>query len=264
MRQGETSVAGVRGPQRFEHVGGKHIEVARRAKLLRDPFELGLDRLLILVADDIGKDGDGGAQTPQADAHLMQPLGAAGAHHRLIGDDLPEAVPRDGTERLPGRHPCRDVDLCGLIDLQISVREQRVAALGLSLHREPERHRLAEPAGEAKQFLGLPPLQLKLNFGDGLHAGPGGDFALIDGDLDLRAVPREAENVATDLRLEHRPQRRAHPFCEQRLERGILDAVEIRIAARDLAFPFEALDQLGLALGRLDGLHDIGAVLANA
>ena len=75
---------------------------------------------------------------------------------------------------------------------------------------------------------------------------------------------QDTEDMAADLRLEHRPQQRADLCSEQRLQRRVLDAVEIGIAARNLAFPFEALDQLGLALGRLDGLHDIGAVLANA
>ena len=123
----------------MEHVGAKDIEVTRRAKLLGDPFELALDRLQLIVVDDIGKDGDGGAQTPETDAHLMQGFGVAGAHRRLVGHDLPEAALRDGAKRFAGLQLGRNVDVGGFLDLEAGLK-QLVAALGLGLDLEPERH----------------------------------------------------------------------------------------------------------------------------
>ena len=87
---------------------------------------------------------------------------------------------------------------------------------------------------------------------------------MIDRNLDLGAVAQDAEDMAADLRLEHRLQRRTDPRGEQRLERRVIDPVKIGVAAGNLPLPFEALDQVGLALGRLYGLHDMAAVLADA
>jgi len=98
MGQGDLRVVGMGQQQRLQHVGGKDVEIARRAKLLRDPFELGLDLVQVRVGDHIGKDRDGGAQTPETDAHLVQRLGVASTHRALIGDDLPEGALGDGAE----------------------------------------------------------------------------------------------------------------------------------------------------------------------
>ena len=92
----------------------------------------------------------------------------------------------------------------------------------------------------------------------------GGDLAAIDGDFDFGTVLLDAADMAPDARLEHRPQRRADLGRKQRLKGGALKSVKVERAVRNFTLPFEALEQLGLALGALDGLHVAPAAVANA
>jgi len=206
----------------------------------------------------------GGAQAPEPDTHLVQGLGLAGAHRRLIGDDLPEAAQSDGAERFARRHLGGDVDFHGPLGLERPILEELEAALSLGLHLQPERHRLGKDTRQAKQLLGLPALELELQFTNRARVGPGGDLASIDGDFDLGAVAADPVDGAPDARLEHRLQRGADLGRQQRLKRSPLRAVEIGHAPGNLPLPFEALEKLGLALGGLDGLHIAAADLANA
>ena len=70
MGPGQSFVGRMAGLQGGENVRRKDIEIARRTKLARNPFEPGLDGFH-LVADDVGKNGNGGAQPPETDAHLV-------------------------------------------------------------------------------------------------------------------------------------------------------------------------------------------------
>src|ERR1017187_4368334 len=60
--------------QWLENLDKKGIQVARGAKLPCEPSQLTLDRVYSIVSQHVGKDRNGGAQSAQCDAHLVQTL----------------------------------------------------------------------------------------------------------------------------------------------------------------------------------------------
>ena len=68
-------------------------------------------------ADPARGDGEGGAQTPETDPHLVQWFSPAPARCGRVGEDLPEAIVSDGAECLAYGQRWRNVDLRGLLGL---------------------------------------------------------------------------------------------------------------------------------------------------
>ena len=93
----------------------------------------------MLVREGGSKDGEGSAQTPETDPHLMQELGSARACCGLVGEDLPEAIVSNDAERLPCGECRRNVDLCGLLGLAGVVMQKLVTPFCLALHPKDKR-----------------------------------------------------------------------------------------------------------------------------
>ncbi len=89
-------------------------------------------------------------KTPEPDAHLVQRLGAAGAHRGLVDDDLAETIPGYGAEGIRSCDLGLDVEVAGLLDDEINIAEQLEAPFGLGLDGEPEGHRPGKRAREAE------------------------------------------------------------------------------------------------------------------
>ena len=69
----------------------EHLEFARGAEFAGQPFELGFNRSRLRIAQKTGKQRHRCAQAAEAYTHLMNALGIAPEHGRLVADDLPEA-----------------------------------------------------------------------------------------------------------------------------------------------------------------------------
>src|SRR5664279_4819127 len=90
--------------QRLENFDKKRVQVARRAKLPCEPSQLGLDRVYSIVAHDVGKERNGGAQPAQCDAHLMQALRIARFCCGLVRDQMAQASPANQRESATRTH----------------------------------------------------------------------------------------------------------------------------------------------------------------
>ena len=90
--------------QRLENLDNKRVQVARRATLLCEPSQLGLDRVYSIVTHYVGKERNGGAQPAQRDAHLMQALRIAPFRRGLVRDQLAQTSPANQRESAAGTH----------------------------------------------------------------------------------------------------------------------------------------------------------------
>src|SRR4029078_6978437 len=151
---------------RSQHIGHEDIKIPGGSEMLGNPFELGLDLPLLLVGDDVVEDGKGRAQTPQADAHLVQRFGKPSACGRRVGDDLREAIIRDGAEGFLAPHVGLDIDLGGLLDIMRAALDELIAPLAFGLDREPQRQGFGKRTGETEQIRRVAALQLKLDLRD--------------------------------------------------------------------------------------------------
>ena len=68
---GVSRIAAMGGAHRLQDVDLEHVEITGRPELVGDPFQLGLDPLLLGISDDLLEGNDGGTDASQADAHLM-------------------------------------------------------------------------------------------------------------------------------------------------------------------------------------------------
>ena len=79
--------------QRFDIASFVDIEVTRRGEFSRQPFELRLDPLALLVAQNPFEQRHGAAQSAQADAHLMHAFGVRPSHYGFVGCDVAAILP---------------------------------------------------------------------------------------------------------------------------------------------------------------------------
>ena len=203
---GESRIAAMRCAHRLQNVDLEHVEIAGRPELVRDPFQLGLDPLLLGIGDDLLEGDDGGTHAAQADAHLMQGIGIARAHAALVDDDLPQAILRDGAESLPAGEAAIEMDPRRLLGFRRGAARKLIAALGLGLHREAQWHACGEPARHGKNLRRIALLQLELDLMHGRPALGGLDRAAVDGNLDFGTVAFDLVDAALDAGLEQRPQ----------------------------------------------------------
>src|SRR5262245_27056015 len=113
--------------QMFKYVGSEHIKIARRAKLVRGPFQPRLDLLLLGLGEELGEAGNGGAQAAQTDAHLVQCFRVASPHPRFIGYDLPKTVSPNGSEGFPDRHLWVKLDRPSLFKGRLGIFNEFIA-----------------------------------------------------------------------------------------------------------------------------------------
>src|SRR6516165_8778457 len=184
----------------------QNVELPRRAQLRGKPFELGLDRLRLRIAQKTAEQRHRRAQPAQADAHLVHPLGIDFDEGRLIADDLLEARATDDPESFARGGAGRKLYLHGLDwRIQAAVHE-RVAALRFA----PDAKLSGKPARELARFLkqlhGVAALELKLDLAHWHRASAGLDRSSIDG-------KRECTRV-----VGNRIDGPAHPCLELRLE----------------------------------------------
>ena len=85
----------------LQYIGSEDIEIASWTKLVRGPFQLRLDPVLLGIGETLGEAGNGGAQAAQTDTHLVQCFRVARANPGLIGYDLTETILRNGAKGLP-------------------------------------------------------------------------------------------------------------------------------------------------------------------
>ena len=231
------------GAHRLQNVDFEHVEIAGRPELVRDPFQLGLDPLLLGIGDDLIEGNDGGTDAPQPDAHLMQRIGIAGAQAGLIDDDLAEAILPDGAERLPASEAAVEMEPRRLLGFRRGAHRKLIAAFGLRLHRKPQGHACREPARHGKELGGIAFLQLDLDLMHWRPALGGLDLAAVDRDFDLGAVAFDMVEAALDAGLEQRPQAFGGTTLKQRLERRADDRVQVGVRPRDRLLPFRTVEQ---------------------
>src|SRR6516165_10868393 len=140
----------------------EHIKFARWAQFLSDPLELGLHLLSLRIKKHVGKQRDRRPQTPKSDAHLVQSFGVAAERCGLIGDELAQARPGNGSKRGLPAAVGRERDRRRLYRLGQLAGDERVPALGLALDRKLNRHFLGKHARELEKLGRFAPLELQL------------------------------------------------------------------------------------------------------
>ena len=117
----------------LQHVGSEDIEIARRTKRLRGPFQLRFDPILLGTGGDGGKASNGGSQATQTNTHLVQCFRIARANPRLVVYDLTETISHNGAEGIAARHACVKLKRASLLKGLLGILDQFVAAVSLRL-----------------------------------------------------------------------------------------------------------------------------------
>src|SRR6516162_10385523 len=154
---------------RVAHLHGRddaldqNVELPRRAQLRGKPFELGLDRLRLRIAQKTAEQRHRRAQPAQADAHLVHPLGIDFDEGRLIADDLLEARATDDPESFARGGAGRKLYLHGL-DWRIQAAvDERVSALRFAANAKLGGKHARELARFLKQLCRAAALELELD-----------------------------------------------------------------------------------------------------
>src|ERR1035441_4673661 len=116
--------------QWLENLDKKGIQVARGAKLPCEPSQLTLDRVYSIVSQHVGKDRNGGAQSAQCDAHLVQTLRIADFGCGLVRDQMAQACPANQRECSPRTHSSAQLRIACLFGGDRRLLNEFIAALG--------------------------------------------------------------------------------------------------------------------------------------
>ena len=252
--------------ERQHHLGEEDVEVAGGREDAGHPSDLGLDRRDLGIDQKAGKDRKRRAQAAEADPHLVERRGIAGAHRPLVAGDLMQAAVRDDAEGVGRGHSHVQRNGDGLDRILGLVLEQAVAARALGFDRKPQGNRFVERPHELEELRRLAALERDLDLGKGVGVLAGVDFVVVDGHFDFGAAAVNDVRGALDARLEDGLQRVADLFVE---DRGIGVAVgtdEIRALAGDGFFPLDLVGGvMRRAVGKFDQLHVMAvAVVAQA
>src|SRR5262245_8006828 len=133
----------------LQNVGSEHIEITRRTKRLRGPFQLRFDLILLRSGGDGGETSNGGTQATQTDTHLGQCFRVARAYPRFIRDDLLEAIARNGAESITAGLLVK-LNRASLVKGLLGILNQFVAAVSLRLGGKPKRYNRIQLASKTK------------------------------------------------------------------------------------------------------------------
>ena len=245
--------------------GQQHVGVAGVAELARQPGDLLAQRLIFLAADRGAEQRQCRAQAAQRDPRLVHGVSVARREqHDLVEPVVAQAAIRDDAERLAFRHRAVERDRLGPGAASEPVLGQRIAALALAQHAQPQRHRRAELASQLEQPCRLARLDLELELADGRLRLAAAHLAFVEDDLDAAALALDGPGAAADAGADQGHERVGSDGVEQRLQRRASQRLHVGREAGDLGLPFLADEQAGrFAAPALDGLDEAVARAAH-
>ena len=253
---------------RGQQLLAEHVPVARRSQAAGQPFDLADQPQILRGRNEGPEQRDGRAQPAQRDAHLVHALRiVAGQRHRLVRDHMGKAGAHDAGHRPFHRRLGIEQQLFRLQRLVGGTIRQRVAALRLGAHLQPQRCGLRQFLRQVVEGGGRAALQLQLHLAQ--VSGPAvGQFdpAAVEGDLyDCGVVALAQRHVLRgpfDDRGEDRLQFRVAERAQQLDGSAVGDQRQVGSGGGHRAFPF-ATSQPVLVRRRLDGLDETVAGLAH-
>jgi hypothetical protein len=249
-------------PYRRYHPRHQHLELARGPELPGEPFQLILERGRLRILQDIGEQGDGRAQPPQSDPHLVHAFGIACEQGGLVANHLLKAGKPDGLETVAGGCSEREIDRDGFHRRVVVTCEHLVPAFRLALECNLSRKRLGELACDLEQIGLVAALELELDLAQRPGVAAGCDLSLVQRQCDLAGSIAERIGRPPHPRLEHRLELPTKLIAQQRLKRGASRQTQVKGCPLNFAFPFIAAEWPEVP-GRFDRLDVAVAAAAH-